>query len=257
MGGITIFRSNLSSPALRLSSGGVRSANTQLKTSAQAHFVASPATATVSSNRGGSSRLFSNGSRRALWIGAQSTPAVDRVVTAADRQSKPGGGAGEPERPVTSDAAATAGDTAGTDAAEDAVRQQADADPAPPAAVAVPGPDAAVAPPATEPADSTPQAAEPRAASRLELAIDSLPGYELIKPIPVIVEPLGNKVFVAEVPDLDISITGTSVSGVLLQLKDQIVRVYEGLRTKKGLDPERTRQLGKLETFIVKRRNWF
>jgi hypothetical protein len=257
MGGNTIFRSNLSSPALLLSSGGARSANSLLKTSAQALFLASPATATVSSNRGGSSRLFSNGGRRALWIGARPTPAVGRVVTGADRPSKPGRAAGEPERSVKSDAAAAAGDTAGADMADAAARQQADGDPAPPPAAADAGPDANASPPAAEAADSTPPAAEPRVASRLELAIDSLPGYELIKPIPVIVEPLGNKVFVAEVPDLDISITGTSVSGVLLQLKDQIVRVYEGLRTKKGLDPERTRQLGKLETYIVKRRNWF
>lgn len=35
---------------------------------------------------------------------------------------------------------------------------------------------------------------------RIELAIDSIQGYDLIKSIPVLIESLGDKVFVAEAP---------------------------------------------------------
>jgi hypothetical protein len=39
---------------------------------------------------------------------------------------------------------------------------------------------------------------KPSRAERIELAIDSLQNYELIKPIPVLIESLGDTVFVAE-----------------------------------------------------------
>ncbi len=90
------------------------------------------------------------------------------------------------------------------------------------------------------------------------MTIESLQNYELIKPIPVIVEPLGDKIFVAEVPEMDLSITGNSVGDTLILLKDHIATVYEGLRIKKNLDTERTRQLRMLEAHIGKsRRSWF
>jgi hypothetical protein len=89
------------------------------------------------------------------------------------------------------------------------------------------------------------------------LAIDKLPNHELIKPIPVLIESLGDKVFIAEVPGLDISITGDSMGGVLLQLKDHIANIYEGHRANNNLKPESARQLKVLETYIGKtRRNW-
>src|SRR6516164_6666541 len=53
-------------------------------------------------------------------------------------------------------------------------------------------------------------------AEKIELAIDKLPTHELIKPIPVLIESLGDKVFIAEIPGVEISITGNSVGGVLL-----------------------------------------
>jgi hypothetical protein len=93
---------------------------------------------------------------------------------------------------------------------------------------------------------------------KIELAIDKLPNHELIKPIPVLIESLGDKVFIAEVPGLDISITGNSMGGVLLQLKEHIANIYEGHRASNNLKPEGTRQLKVLETYIGKtRRNWF
>ena len=95
-------------------------------------------------------------------------------------------------------------------------------------------------------------------AEKIELAIDKLPNHELIKPIPVLIESLGDKVFIAEVPGLDISITGNSMGGVLLQLKEHIANIYEGQRASNNLKPEAARQLKVLETYIGKtRRNWF
>jgi hypothetical protein len=95
-------------------------------------------------------------------------------------------------------------------------------------------------------------------AEKIELAIDKLPTHELIKPIPVLIESLGDKVFIAEIPGVEISITGNSVGGVLLQLKEHIANIYEGHRTNNNLKPEAARQLKALEAYVGKaRRNWF
>jgi hypothetical protein len=73
----------------------------------------------------------------------------------------------------------------------------------------------------------------------------------------VLVESLGDKVFVAEAPDLNVSTTGNSVGAAFLLLKDHIVNIYEGYRDKKAGDPERARQLSVFEKYIGKtRRNW-
>ncbi len=93
---------------------------------------------------------------------------------------------------------------------------------------------------------------------RIELAIDSIQGYDLIKPIPVLIESLGDKVFVAEAPDLNLSTTGNSVGAAFLLLKEHIITTYEGDRSKKGSDAQRTQQLAALEQYIGKpRRHWF
>src|SRR5260370_29288187 len=75
---------------------------------------------------------------------------------------------------------------------------------------------------------------------RIELAIDSIQGYDLIKPIPVLIESLGDKVFVAEAPDLNLSTSGNSVGAAFLLLKEQIITPYEGDRSKQGSDAQRT-----------------
>ena len=104
-------------------------------------------------------------------------------------------------------------------------------------------------------ADALPK---PSRAERIELAIDSLQNYELIKPIPVLIESLGDKVFVAEAPDLNVSTTGNSVGVAFLLLKEHIITTYENYRGKKGLDSERTRQLGIFDKYIGKgKRHWF
>jgi hypothetical protein len=108
------------------------------------------------------------------------------------------------------------------------------------------------------PEPATPAREKSAGVEKIELAIDKLPNHDLIKPIPVLVESLGDKVFIAEVPGLDISITGNSLGGVLLQLKEHIANIFEGHRTSNNLKPENARQLKALETYIGKtRRNWF
>jgi hypothetical protein len=92
---------------------------------------------------------------------------------------------------------------------------------------------------------------------RVQLAIDALQNYELLKPIPVVVESLSNKLFIAEAPDLNISMSDTSLAGVLLLLKDHITTIYEEFRMKKTMNPKETRQLEILQMYIGKtRRNW-
>ena len=90
------------------------------------------------------------------------------------------------------------------------------------------------------------------------MAIDFIEGYDLIKPIPVLIESLGDRVFVAEAPDLNLSTSGNSVGAAFLLLKEQIVTTYEGDRNKKRPDAQRTQQVAAIEQFIGKpRRHWF
>jgi hypothetical protein len=105
---------------------------------------------------------------------------------------------------------------------------------------------------------ATEEPPKPARTERIQLAIDSLQNYEILKPIPVLVESLGDTVFVAEAPDLNVSITGNSVGSAFLLLKDHIINIYEGYRSKKGLDSERARQLLIFDEYIGKtRRHWF
>jgi hypothetical protein len=106
--------------------------------------------------------------------------------------------------------------------------------------------------------DTAPPPRKSARAEKIELAIDKLPNHELIKPIPVLIESLGDKVFIAEALDLEISITGSSMGGVLLQLKEHIANIYEGHRASNNLKPEAARQLKAMEGYIGRtRRNWF
>jgi hypothetical protein len=90
------------------------------------------------------------------------------------------------------------------------------------------------------------------------LATDSLQNYEIINPITVLVESLGDKVFVAEAPDRNLSTSGDSVGAAFLMLKEQIVATYDGHRNKRGQDSERGRQLAVMDQYIGKaKRHWF
>lgn len=97
----------------------------------------------------------------------------------------------------------------------------------------------------------------PPRTEKIELTIDSLQNYELLKPIRVIVESLGDKVFIADAPDLNVSTSGSSVGNALILLKDHIFTIYEGYTSKKNLDSERARHFKTFETYIGRpRRNW-
>ena len=92
---------------------------------------------------------------------------------------------------------------------------------------------------------------------RVQLVIDSLQNYDLIKPIPVVVDSLADKIFTAEAPDLNLSISENSLGGALLLLKDRIASIYEEYRMKNILDPKQARRLEILQTYIGKaKRNW-
>jgi len=83
----------------------------------------------------------------------------------------------------------------------------------------------------------------------IELIIDKLPRHALVKPIPVTISPLGDRVFIASTPDLDITVTGNSLSDALLLLKQQLESTYENLRNKAS-GREEERQFKRLRDFI-------
>jgi hypothetical protein len=100
--------------------------------------------------------------------------------------------------------------------------------------------------------------APPRKNEEVRLEIESLKYYEVLKPIPVIVRPLGDRTFEAEVPGLNISTTGSSIMGVFLSMKSQIVTIVDRYRGKKVLNPEEQRQLAAFEKYIGSaRRHWY
>jgi hypothetical protein len=83
----------------------------------------------------------------------------------------------------------------------------------------------------------------------IDLIIDKLPRHALVKPIPVTISPLGDRVFIASTPDLDITVTGNSLSDALLLLKQQLESTYENLRGK-AAGREEERQLKRLRDYI-------
>ena len=83
----------------------------------------------------------------------------------------------------------------------------------------------------------------------IDLIIDKLPRHALVKPIPVTISPLGDRVFIASTPDLDVTVTGNSLSDALLLLKQQLESTYESLRGKAS-GREEERQLRRLREYI-------
>src|ERR1700746_2043614 len=83
----------------------------------------------------------------------------------------------------------------------------------------------------------------------IDLIIDKLPRHLLVKPIPVTIAPLGDRVFIASTPDLDITVTGNSLSDALLLLKQRLESTYENLRGKAS-GREEERQLKRLRDYM-------
>jgi hypothetical protein len=89
----------------------------------------------------------------------------------------------------------------------------------------------------------------PKQGDSIDLIIDKLPRHRLIKPVPVSISPLGDRVFVASAPDIDITVTGNSLSEALLLLKQHLETSYDGLR-KRVSGKEQERQLQRLRAYI-------
>jgi hypothetical protein len=104
-------------------------------------------------------------------------------------------------------------------------------------------------PAASEATQASERRAAPRQSDGIDLIIDKLPRHGLVKPIPVTIAPLGDRVFVASTPDLDITVTGNSLSDALLLLKQQLETTYESLRDKASTK-EQERQLSRLRAYI-------
>jgi hypothetical protein len=89
----------------------------------------------------------------------------------------------------------------------------------------------------------------PKQGDSTDLIIDKLPRHRLVKPIPVSISPLGDRVFVASAPDLDITVTGDSLSDALLLLKQHLESSYDSLR-KGASGKDQARQLQLLHAYI-------
>ena len=89
----------------------------------------------------------------------------------------------------------------------------------------------------------------PKQGDSIDLIIDKLPRHRLIKPVPVSISPLGDRVFVASAPDIDITVTGNSLSEALLLLKQHLETSYDSLR-KRVSGREQERQLQRLRAYI-------
>jgi hypothetical protein len=182
-------------------------------------------TAMVNLDRTASSRLLSSRARRSLWARVQDALSVEGLTATLGPPGKPDANAMDEDG---------ASDAVNADAPTDAANADGLAE-APAASL-------------SKPISGT---------SRVELTIDSLRTYELVKPIPVFVEALGERHYVAEVPDLNITTSASSLSEILIVLKDSVTQTYDRLRIRRNLEPEQARQLKMLETYIGKsKRGW-
>lgn len=220
MNGPEIIRSSTRTPSTVVSSGLHPATTTSgLNTRAEELFttVVTASTTKVSSDRSAASQLFSTRKRRPHWARVQDALSVEGMTATLEAPEKRHAAAPNEDGPA---------DAANADGLADAV-----------------------------PAPALPKRNSETA--RVELTIDSLRTYELVKPIPVFVESLGERHYVAEVPDLNITTSASSLSEILIVLKDSVTQTSDRLRIRRSLDPEQARQLKMLETYIGKsKRGW-
>ena len=237
MKGVEIIRSSTRTLSTLLSSGLHPVTTTSgLSSTAGELFatVVKASTTKVSLDRGASSRLFKTRSRRSLWARVQDALSVEGVAATRGAPAQP--------QPV--------GATLDAPAPSQPVAETLDApvEPLPTAATAGGLGDETPGPPVARQNSET---------ARVELTIDSLRNYELVKPIRVLVESLGERHYVAEVPDLNITTSASNLSEILIVLKDSVTQTYDKLRIRRNLDSEQTRQLKILESYIGKsKRSW-
>jgi hypothetical protein len=93
--------------------------------------------------------------------------------------------------------------------------------------------------------------AAPKQGDSIDLIIDKLPHHRLVKPVPVSISPLGDRVFIASAPDLEITVTGNSLSDALLLLKQNLETSYDSLRKGGSTNnKEQDRQLQRLRVYL-------
>lgn len=232
MDGVRIIESSTRTPATTVSSGSHPVATTaNLRASAEELFSTAAAVSMtkIGADRSGLSRRRSTRARAPQWARVRDALSVEGMAaTRSGRAPAPA------DQPGAASDAAEGAETSGAvrvEAANVGDRFEAVSESPPPKSGSAP--------------------------SRVELTIDSLRTYELVKPIPVFVEALGERHYVAEVPDLDMNISASSLGETLIVLKNSIVQAYDELRIRRSLDTEQVRQLRTLETYIGKpKRSW-
>ena len=84
----------------------------------------------------------------------------------------------------------------------------------------------------------------------IELSIDSLPHFQLIEPIPVTINSLGDRLFTATVADLRLSGTGDTLGDALVIVKEQLESLYERLARGTDLSNDENSDLQYLHSHI-------
>jgi hypothetical protein len=101
-------------------------------------------------------------------------------------------------------------------------------------------------------AGEEPEETVPAASNRIELIIDSLSHHDLIEPIPITIDPLGDTVFTASMRNVEIAATGNSIGEALLLLKEQIEATFDELnRQLAHLTQDQKTTLQLLHTYIA------
>jgi hypothetical protein len=101
-------------------------------------------------------------------------------------------------------------------------------------------------------AEAEPEEWQAPPSNRIEMIIDSLPHHQLIEPIPITIDPLGDSVFTASMRNVDIAATGNSVGEALLLLKEHIDATFEELnRQLAHLTYDQKKTLQMLHTYIA------
>jgi hypothetical protein len=246
MNELEVIRWSTRTPS-RLVSSGLHpvATTTGVKTAAELSTTIVTASAAVSLGRTNPSRLLNSRAQPPRW--AKVRDALSVAGLAAERR-----------RPAPPRPAVPGADGTGPIVAADNVVPLAIAG-APVATLEMEGLAEVAAPEPRAEAAAANSASKPAiGTSKIELTIDSLRSYELVKPIPVFVESLGERHYVAEVPDLNITTSASSLSEILIVLKNSITQTYDELRIRKNQDPEQARQLKALEAYIgkSKRSGW-
>jgi len=108
-----------------------------------------------------------------------------------------------------------------------------------------PSPSSATEPPTEEAASQSGAGSH-----TIELSIDSLPHFQLIEPIPVTINSLGDRLFTATVAALRLSGTGDTLGDALVTVKEQLEALYQRLAKSTGLSEDEKSDLQYLNSHV-------